>query len=279
MTTGWIEETFRKPPAPRQLTNITSGIDHYLESDQIAVSQKFDGKRVMICRDTDSILAIGRSGSETDIPDSLSKTFMRVRPHWVFDGELVGDTYYAFDVISLPERQNICGWIWKDRQELLDTVLSEFDDNVKVVRQVYGYKKADFYQEALDAKAEGIVFANTHGIYLPGKRNNSIAKFKFVKDVDCVVTDVSVNGKDNLELSLYDNNNQLVPVGKVSALTGDGAKTDITVGDVVSVNFLYVTDSMKLYQPTKPKLRLDKQAAECKLWQLEDYITDKKAVV
>jgi hypothetical protein len=50
------------------------------------------------------------------------------------------------------------------------------------------------------------------------------------------------------------------------------------VGDVVTVILLYSTDDNRLYQPTMPKIRLDKAPEECGWDQLDLCRTNKNTV-
>lgn len=114
---------------------------------------------------------------------------------------------------------------------------------------------------------------NREGIVIHDSYNGKAYKYKFVKQVDCEVIAVGKDGKSNLELAVYNNSGERVNVGRVSALTGDGKF--VKLGDVVQVNCLYVSEGMRLVQPTKPLIRNDKFPHECKIDQLEVIIKDK----
>jgi bifunctional non-homologous end joining protein LigD len=244
----------------------------------MAVSQKLDGRRLMLVRDYSGVIGISRAGTETSVPDKIIEAFKQVKPEWIFDGEVLGDTYHVFDVVSTPGMNNFHTLRWQDRQDVLKTILQDFDENVKIVQQVYGFLREDYFEMLRQQNAEGVVFANVDGSYRFGVRNNTIGKYKFLKTADCVITDKGVNGSDNLVLALYNEQGELVEVGKVSAITGDGAHHDFSLGEVVEVTFLYVTKDVRLYQPVTPKLRLDKAPEQCMLDQILPYITTKEVV-
>jgi len=117
---------------------------------------------------------------------------------------------------------------------------------------------------------ERLRYDNREGVVL--HEDTRVYKYKFVKQVDCFVTGVGLDGKNNLSLSVYNDEGKEVNVGRISALTGDGKH--VTMGDVVQVNCLYATKSLRLYQPTKPIIRKDKLPQECGIQQLKVIVKD-----
>lgn len=275
MTTGWLA-TERNTLRPRTLSRLES-VEWILSQDDMAISQKLDGRRLMIARGDDGVIGISRDGGDAATPEHLVEAFTRVKSGWVFDGEYLDGIYHVFDVLRMPDG-SLCTISWKERQSILHTVLAEFDDRVKVVHQIYGFLKEEYIEQLENNRAEGIVAARMDGIYRYGLRSNNIGKYKFIKDADCIITEMGRGGSDNLVLSLYDDSGNLCEIGKVSALTGDGKHHTFSLGEVVQVEFLYVTQDLKLYQPVKPKLRLDKSATECTMDQILPFVTSKAVV-
>jgi len=243
-----------------------SDLDKLLQSDDYAMSQKIDGMRLMLERSDLNVNGIGRSGNVVQVPAVLKSEFVKVRSNWTFDGELVGNKYYVFDIIKFPGG-NVNHLPWVERQKLINAVLQDFSDIVKIVPQHYGDSKLKFFNEFRTMRSEGVVFSNVNDRYRFGIRSPLSLKYKFVKTIDCVVIDKGINDKDNLVLGVYDNG-ELVDVGKVSSITGDGKNKTFNIGDVVTVTYLYGTDSRRLYQPVKPILRTDKGAEECLMDQM-----------
>ena len=241
-------------------------LDKLLDSDDYAISQKLDGVRLIVSRVGLSVHGIGRSGNGIVIPCNIKSDFMKVRSDWTFDGELIGNTYHVFDVIEFPSG-SLALQPWQTRHNLCKEVLRDFSDHVKIVPQHFGNDKRPFFERCKEERTEGVVFANINDRYRFGMRSPNTLKYKFVKTIDCVVTDKNINGKDNLVLSVYDNG-ELVDVGKCSAITGHGKHYDFKIGDVVTVTYLYGTKSRRLYQPVSPILRTDKDANECLMSQM-----------
>jgi bifunctional non-homologous end joining protein LigD len=254
---------------PQLLSEVNkSGLDNLLASDEFALSQKLDGRRLVLERSGLKVTGWARSGLETDVPKSLYEDFMKVRSNWIFDGELIKNTYHVFDIIEYPGG-SLTSVEWIERQNLLNKVLTGFSDYVQIVRQATSSEdKTSLYEDCMSAGAEGVVLCNIHSKYLFATRSSRCLKYKFIKSIDCVIIDRNIDSKDNLVLGLYDDNGEIVDVGKVSALTGDGKHHDFKVGEVVTVNYLYATESRRLYQPVKPKIRKDKEDIECLMSQL-----------
>ena len=251
---------------PQLLSEIKTPVSKPLLDDSFAISQKIDGRR-LILKTGININGWSRSGNPTDIPGIVMEAFSKVTPNWTFDGEIVKNVYHVFDLIEYSGTA-ISFKPWLERQNILNAVLQDFSPCVKIVPQFFGSDKLRHYEDCMEIGAEGVVFSNVESRYHFGIRSKRSLKYKFIKTIDCVVIDKSINDKDNLVLGLYSSDNQLVEVGKVSALTGDGARYDFNINDVVTVKYLYGTKSYRLYQPVSPKLRTDKEPYECLMNQM-----------
>lgn len=250
-----------------QLLSETNDISIFIENDDYSLSQKIDGKRLIAGKIDDKIVSFSRSGLESSLPVEIKKAFNSIKSEWLFDGELVKTQYHVFDIIKYPGGfLNTLHWI--ERQKLLSTVLRDFSQYVNIVPQMHERdSKLSHYENCKKILAEGVVACHKESPYQAGIRSKRCFKFKFVKTIDCVVIDCMSNGKDNITLGLYDNN-ELIDVGKTSSLTGDGKKNRINIGDVVTVKYLYGTKNKRLYQPVFPKIRKDKKPRECLMNQM-----------
>ncbi len=255
-----------------QLPQTTKTATPYLSNDNWGMQQKIDGYRMLLsCGET--VETFNRKGDHLDCPDSIIEYFSAFTTHWLFDGELLNDTYYIFDVLEIATG-DIRSWPLSRRYEMLSMLKDKFDGPVEVL-PLYLENKEEIMQNLLTATAEGVVFKRLDAEYV-GKKTNSQLKYKFVKQVDCVILDRGVENKDNFLLGMYDGE-KFIDVGKCSSLTGDGPQLD--VGSVVQVDILYVTKGNRLYQPVKPMARTDKDPTECLIDQLEEYKTTKEVLV
>jgi ATP-dependent DNA ligase len=244
----------------------------YINNDSFSISQKIDGHR-MIVKTGAKLSCYSRQGLERSVPKSIQEALESVSSEWILDGEYLDNVYHVFDLISTP-KGDISKWAWQDRQSVLKTI-TEKVSGIKLVRQIDGTdNKQAFYDECVSSMVEGVVFAKKAAKYRSGKTIN-LLKYKFTKDIDCIVVAEGVNGKSNFMLGLI-LDGEIIEVGKVSALTGDGPK--ISVGDVVTVSVLYATVAGKLYLPVKPKLRFDKSPEECSYEQIQILQTNKTII-
>jgi len=122
---------------------------------------------------------------------------------------------------------------------------------------------------------EVVIFRKRGSSWSAGKSGN-LLKYKFTKDVDCVVLERGTE-INNLILGMYNEDGILVPVTKVSAETGDGPT--LQPGEVCKINLLYVLEGGKVYLPTKPMRRTDKLAHECTIDQLDGLVVNKEMIV
>lgn len=247
-------------------------IESYINNDSFYISQKMDGHR-MIVKTGEELVCYTRQGLERDVPTSVAAALGSVKSEWTFDGEYLNGTYYVFDLISTP-KGDIRKWAWCDRQAILQTIAKKVG-NIHLVEQISGTSnKQKFYEDCEASTVEGVVFAKKDARYRSGKTPN-LLKYKFMKDIDCIVVAAGISGKSNFMLGLM-RDGEIVEVGKVSALTGDGPK--ISVGDVVTVSVLYATVAGKLYLPVKPKIRTDKSPEECGYEQIQALQTNKAII-
>lgn len=223
---------------------------------------KVDGKRLLV--DLNEGVGYNRAGDRTGLPKRLAELLgWAGRVDVRLDGELVGDTFWAFDMVG-PDIDPA----WEDRRDHLDRFVAAWDPDPHLIRvvpwaiDVEG--KADLVARVRQEGLEGLI-AKRLGSYYHAGRSSLWQKLKDTKTVDCVVTRLGVDGKKNLAVALW-RDGQLVEVGEVSALTGDGPS--VQVGDVVEVTFLYLAVNDRLYQPVTPKIRTDKKADECSWEQL-----------
>lgn len=188
------------------------------------------------------------------------------------DGELVGERFWAFDIIR-PGHDDP----WIVRRLTLGNLLGHIAADPEILSLVpVAYEHDDKAQLAMRVRTEGLeglvakrIDSKYRLVTPPQKahRSREWLKLKDLKTVDCVVTRLGVDGKQNMALGLWrDDSASLVEVGEVSALTGDGPR--VKVRDVVEVTFLYLGVNNRLVQPVTPRLRPDKSPAECTWDQL-----------
>lgn len=254
-------------------------VGFYIHSSNFSMAQKLDGERAIVQTKEDTLACWNRSGAVRATEPTVRQAFDGFPAGWTLDGEVVGKIFYPFDLLTIPHNGKaitIERLPSHKRHSLLASVLEKTQSEylVPVKQYVSVPDKERNFERLLTAGAEGVIFTRLTGSYQQ-ERADTYVKYKFVKDVDCVVIAKGLQGKDNLALGVYDGDT-LVEVGHCSALTGDGPK--VKVGDVVCVTALYATSNNRLYQPVSPKLRTDKAPTECSIDQLYQIQTQKDQI-
>ena len=88
------------------------------------MQEKFDGRRMLVRRGGDEITGINRNGLETALPESIVQAALALPGrNWLLDGEAVGDTLHAFDLLELGGT-NLRGQTYGARLAELEGLLS-----------------------------------------------------------------------------------------------------------------------------------------------------------
>lgn len=261
-----------------EVTSLTSFID----DTNWVMEQKLDGHRILLCSPGGNYPPTALTRAGTPYTRKLPKAIQDFRfpegngaMDLVLDGELVGDTFYVFDMIaqgvvdtSLPLRL---------RRKVLEDSFgfwAEGNPNIKLVPQAKTKdEKIALAEKALQNNFEGLLLKRSDSQYIPGGRTDLWLKVKFVSTCDVFVLDVRDDGKESVKLGMveYDqltDHPQIIDVGRAS-LIGKEKSGAINVGDVLEVRYLYTGAGGRLYQPTIMRKRDDKAQSECTTDQLK----------
>lgn len=262
--TDWIIQ-----PALADSADDQTAIRH-LSSDEWRCEQKVDGVRLLVHVHQGKVVGINRKGVITLMPPEVANAFVWFDGEWVFDGELVKNTYWVFDMpraldlvtpsVPYGDRRSLLEQVWDGfEMPACVSLLPSLQDSVSKIKATSALREAG---------GEGVMLKRTAAPYSPGRRTKDVLKYKFVKDVDCIVMQLGLEGKQNFSVGLVDEETgEIIEVATVSALTGDGPRVEI--GNVVTVRYLYASDDRRLVQPTLPRLRDDKSPGECVMGQLK----------
>lgn len=241
----------------------------FINDDNWVMEQKLDGHRLLLLSPGMDAppTALTRNGSiyTRKLPKAI-QDFRFPEGEWALDGELVGDTFWVFDlpVAGLPH-----GVLW-ERRAMLETFLASIRHPFKVVPQARtAEQKIRLATTALADNFEGLILKKADAPYRSGGRTAEWLKVKFVATADCIVLAVRDDGKESVRLGLVGGDSKtIIDVGRAS-LIGKEKKTPIHQGDVVEVRYLYTGAGGRLYQPTILRLREDKTPPECTVDQLK----------
>jgi ATP-dependent DNA ligase len=261
-------------------------LDRYEADDNYTFEQKADGHRRLTYVVDGEVIPLNRSGTRTTLPITMLKVLGSQHLDFAVDGELIGTgrnrRLWLFD---MPWVDGLIDSTtpFHQRRAALETLHAQLllaGGGVEVLPQAATTAAKRWLCQSLKAaSAEGIVIKHRDHIYLPGarqRRSPQSMKVKWRKTVDCVVTGLGIDGRDNIGLGVYDRDGTLIDVGEVTAQAGDGPriKTAFNQADepfsiVVEVTCLHTTANNRLFQPTMPRLRADKPASHCTVDQVE----------
>jgi bifunctional non-homologous end joining protein LigD len=236
------------------------------------LQEKFDGKRMLLQKQGETVTAINRKGLAIGLPSSIGVSAQRITSDFVIDGECVGDVLYAFDLLELngeeyrpkPYQRRLVSLA-----RLLDTPgvghieLAETTTDPENKERLFRHLQAE--------KREGVVFKRLDAPYAPGRpaSGGPALKHKFYATLSAVVA--KVNPQRSVELRLLGKDGWQ-SAGNVTIPANHPVPK---VGTVVEVRYLYAfQESGSLYQPTYLGFRSDISIEECIRSQLKFKATE-----
>ena len=252
-----------------------SELPRLLADTRHCLQEKHDGRRLLVRKSDHQITGINRRGLVVAIPEPIRAAVAMIPGDCIIDGEAVGDTLHAFDLLEVNGR-DLRQRRYLDRYSGLLMLLPP---NQPALRRVSSMTEPSDKVEAYDqlhlANREGVVFKDMDAPFSEGRPNlgGSQLKFKFVESASFVVT--GINSKRSVTLGLFEGD-KMVPAGNVT-IPPNHALPD--VGDVVECRYLYAyKESGAIYQPVYLGPRTDIPLSECGVDQLK-YKTEREATV
>lgn len=263
------------PESPNQHTGIQCQLLNPLHEQELAqmllnpdywMQEKLDGRRLLIKKDGNQISGINRLGFPTAVPESITREAAQYPRDFLLDGEAVGDTFHAFDLLTIgPE--DMRPLVFSVRYLRMRDMLNAFEHpHIHLVQVVFPCETADRLQQFKREGKEGVVFKYKDAPYTPGRPNSggSQLKYKFHETASFIVT--KVNGKRSVSLILFDGE-KVRPAGNVTIPPNHDVPEP---GTVVECRYLYAfKESGSIYQPVYLGPRPDIRTAECTTSQLK----------
>jgi len=227
----------------------------YLGNNNWCEQEKFNGKRMMLRKSGAKITAANRNGLSIGFPDAFAAQLSRIKDHFVIDGESVGETFYAFDLLEDARRDRRRA-PYRTRLELLQAQFGKLDGSIIVAKTVLGKGKRRFLTQLKSNGKEGVVFKDLRAPWSAGRpaSGGNALKCKFWATCSCIVS--KINDRRSVALALS---------GKFVGNVKIPPNYDIPViGQVAEIRYLYVTDvGGSLYQPIYLGVRDDVQVEDC----------------
>ena len=237
------------------------------------LSEKMDGDGCMIDIVGSRMVAVSRTRKAMALPDRVAAVLASFPAgQYSLDGEMIGDTYYAFDALE------IAGYALRespfiDRHGMLEDLLAPFDPS-GAVRLVPIAMTLDA-KRALRARCEaegreGVIARQFRASYTPGKAPSGgvIRKFKFRERLSARVA-AGREGRRSIGYELQDDTGAWRHMGHVTVPANQAIPTD----GYVEIEYLYAHGSIAapgaLFQPTLIGPRHDVEDTDCRLAQVK----------
>lgn len=265
--------------ADRQATGIQCQLLNFIEEAQVTpllqdtmwwAQEKYDGKRMLLHKaeptvdpTANTVTAINRSGLSIGAPDVILTDAGRIDQAYLIDGEVVGESYFAFDLLELGN-MDLRDAPYSQRLAYL-TQLGLQNSLVVGATARTTAEKEQLFAALQNAGTEGIVFKQHNAPYTAGRPNSggTQVKFKFYATASVVVT--KINDTRSVAVAVLDGE---TPVG-VGNVTIPPNKAAPAVNAIVEVRYLYAYKDGSLYQPTYIGVRDDLSATDCASTQLK----------
>lgn len=245
-----------------------SALTTLFQDNAMCMQEKQDGERVMVSRKDDVVVASNKLGFTRPLPQEVIAAILKLPcTEAILDGELVGNQYRIFDILSLDRVcQRKHGYLRRY------TVYTAFlaDCGSPALKAVTGWfkpeEKKTHFERIKQAKGEGVVFKDIHTLYFDGRPNSGgpQLKYKFTESATCIVDRVS-DARRSVALALLDERGTPVPIGNVTVPVNMAVPA---VGALVEVRYLYRYEAGSLFQPVLLGVRNDIAPHECTLAQV-----------
>jgi bifunctional non-homologous end joining protein LigD len=255
---------------PQLLNSIEeSEVEQFIRDPAYGAQEKYDGKRLLVKKEGAAVHGINRKGLLCGLPSLVVHSAQRMPGDFILDGEGVGDTLHAFDLLML-NGEDLRTLAYRARylslMNLVAATPSHHQHEIRLAPLFSKAKeKAGLFKDLKELNREGIVFKQLDAPYTAGRPNSggTQLKHKFYATLSAVVS--KVNTQRSVELRL---------IGRIGWLTAGNVTIPANhevpeVGDVVEVRYLNASESGVLYQPVYLGKRTDIDPAECMTAQLK----------
>ena len=247
-------------------------VEALLHSNDWCMQEKFDGRRVLIRKEGNTVTGVNRRGFAIGLPKCVGAELGTFSMDFLLDGEAVGERYHVFDLLSLAG-EDLRTTSYRTRlAELIRLIgFGKYDHLLTVLSYIAAGQKQMFLAEAKAQRKEGVVFKHLEAPYTAGRPSSggTQLKHKFCATLSARV--VKRNAGRSVELALKGNGgwqscgNVTVPVNHAMPSSED----------IVEVRYLYAfPESGALFQPVYLGPRSDLDLAACTTDQLKFKASD-----
>lgn len=239
--------------------------DHTLElieDSNWGMQRKYDGERVVVSVSRKGIQAYNRRGQarsiSTEVEAELKKLLalpdFQDDKETVLDGELMGDVFVAFNILTLRD-SDIRSFSFDERYTAMEELLKDHSGLLAPLAWSVDDKRS-MLESAINEDWEGVMFINLDSPYT-SNRSSSLLKNKLWATCTCRV--LTVNTRRSIQIALLDEDGMEQFAGNVTVpVNQDIPEPD----DLVEVRYLYALDEGSLFQPTLIRVRTDVEDAD-----------------
>jgi bifunctional non-homologous end joining protein LigD len=245
-----------------------SELPRLIVDDTFYAQEKYDGRRVLIRKDGETVTGINRKGLLIALPKPIVEAVRSLdQGRCLLDGECVGDAFIAFDLLQEATLDLAAQPYHVRYLHLLDLMETAESDSIRYAETAMGKQQKERLLAKLKAdKKEGIVLKEMNAPYTPGRppSGGPQLKFKFVATASFIIA--GKNGaKRSVRLELLDRGRR-VSVGNVTIPPNHAIPS---AGTVAEVRYLYAYPGGSLFQPVYLGRRDDIPADSCTVGQLK----------
>lgn len=262
----------------------------YVEDPAFALDIKVNGDRTLVevraMVGGVNVNVFGKNGQRSKHTEQLRSPrfmadFARLDANYLLlDGEFVVGpdgrwTLWLFDVVNETDADGATRisptdplWARRARLERLYATWDPATTNIRLVETATTHTdKGALALRCIRERMEGLVAKRLDSTYRWAIESPDWVKLKITHTVDCHITAVGFDGKEDAELTVYDDVGTPVVVGKVSTRGKRGA----VLGAVVEVRYKGIsTDKRRLVNPRIIRVRdpEEKTGLQCLVYQL-----------
>jgi bifunctional non-homologous end joining protein LigD len=237
--------------------------ERFIRDGQYWMNRKFDGKRILLYRAGDVVAGSNRRRGRVDLPVRVARAALQVPGDWILDGELVGETYWAFDLLAVEGRDMCDEWLSR-RTAVLTGLCATLTGNVIRAADWATTQrgKEDLYRQVVETRGEGVVFKLAHSTYRAGRKPTGWPwlKCKFVATATLIAGPQT--DKHSIELFSYEGT-------RLGTVTIPPNKDVPAPGTPCEVRYLYRFPGGSLFQPVYLGPREDIEPEACTEAQLK----------